>query len=108
MEKNVFSNPILKKQHSPQGHSTLSSTERNTLPPLYINVMLYIAQFPQFSKNQRDVEHFLDLSNPTVTKLLKSMEKERWILRKFDQSDFRKKLIGLTEKSFVLLSTEYE
>ena len=46
------------------------------LPPLYINVILYIAQFPQFSKNQRDVEHFLDLSNPTVTKLLKSMEKK--------------------------------
>jgi len=34
------------------------------------------------------------------------MEKERWILRKFDQSDLRKKLIGLTEKSFMLLSTE--
>lgn len=101
MEKNVISNSILKKQHS-----TLSSKVRNTLPPLYINVLLYIAQFPQFSKNQRDVEHFLGLSNPTITKLLKSMEKERWILRKFDQSDFRRKLIGLTEKSFILLSTE--
>lgn len=106
MDKQLISNPILKNQYSPQGLSTLSDKGINTLPPLYINVILYIAQFPQFSKNQRDVEHFLDLSNPTVTKLLKSMEKERWILRKFDQSDFRKKMIGLTEKSFMLLTTE--
>ncbi|WP_414376333.1 MarR family transcriptional regulator [Streptococcus parasanguinis] len=60
---------------------------------------------PKYCQNS-NIEHFLDLSNPTVTKLLKSMEKERWILRKFDQSDLRKKLIGLTEKSFMLLSTE--
>lgn len=50
--------------------------------------------------NQRDVEKYLNLSNPTVTGLLKRLDEKGYVLVVQNSSDKRKKNIHLTEQFY--------
>ena len=54
---------------------------------------------PAFSLRQVDIEDFFQISNPTVTGILRSLEKKGLIERKTTPDDSRSKLIGATEKA---------
>ena len=49
--------------------------------------------------NQRDIENFLSLSNPTIAGTLLRLEKKGFIIRKISKEDKRYKEIYLTKKS---------
>lgn len=49
--------------------------------------------------NQRELEHYFRLSNPTVTGLMKRMETKGFIRREISMEDSRSKHILLTEKA---------
>ena len=49
--------------------------------------------------NQRDIENFLSLSNPTIAGTLLRLEKKGFIIRKISSKDKRYKEIYLTDKS---------
>ena len=54
---------------------------------------------PAFSLRQVDIEDFFQISNPTVTGILRSLEKKGLIERKTNPDDSRSKLIGATDKA---------
>ncbi len=54
---------------------------------------------PAFSLRQVDIEEFFQISNPTVTVILNSLEKKGLVERRINPSDSRSKLIGVTEKA---------
>ena len=54
---------------------------------------------PAFSLRQVDIEDFFQISNPTVTGILRSLEKKGLIERKTNPDDSRSKLIGTTEEA---------
>ena len=54
---------------------------------------------PAFSLRQVDIEDFFQISNPTVTGILRSLEKKELIERKTNPDDSRSKLIGTTEEA---------
>ena len=54
---------------------------------------------PAFSMRQVDIEDFFQISNPTVTGILRSLEKKGLIERRTNPDDTRSKLIGVTDKA---------
>ena len=54
---------------------------------------------PDFSLRQVDIEDFFQISNPTVTGILSSLEKKELVTRIVNPRDSRSKLIGLTPKA---------
>ena len=54
---------------------------------------------PPFSQRQVDIEDYFQISNPTVTGILRSLEKKGLIERRTNPDDSRSKLIGTTPKA---------
>ncbi|MEF9916457.1 MAG: MarR family transcriptional regulator [Lachnospiraceae bacterium] len=50
--------------------------------------------------NQRDIEHYLNLRNPTVTGLLKRLDEKGFVLCVPNMQDKRCKNVHLTEKAY--------
>ena len=63
-------------------------------------VLDYLFRANQEEINQRDVEHYLNLKNPTVTGLLKRLDVKGFILCVPNTTDRRCKNIHLTEKAY--------
>ena len=59
---------------------------------------LLLARDP-FSLRQVDIEDFFQISNPTVTGILRSLEEKGMIEKRANPSDGRSKVIGATEKA---------
>ena len=55
--------------------------------------------------NQRELEHYFKLSNPTVTGLMKRMESKGFIQRIANPEDGRSKYIQLTPKAMEVASS---
>lgn len=68
-------------------------------------VLDYLFQTSQDEISQRDVEKHLNLSNPTVTGILKRLDRKGYILCVPAASDKRKKNIYLTEKAYDIQRT---
>ena len=54
---------------------------------------------PQFTVRQVDIEDFFQISNPTVTEILRALEKKGLVERRVNPDDIRSKLLGTTEKA---------
>ena len=67
-----------------------------------IKVLKYLYRHEPASQTQRDLEHYFDMSNPTVTKLVQNLERNGFIERKANPDDARSKVMVLTEKSYQL------
>lgn len=62
-------------------------------------VMILLYSRPQFTIRQVDIEDFFQISNPTVTEILRALERKGLIERRVNPEDIRSKLIGTTEKA---------
>ncbi|EHI68591.1 MarR family winged helix-turn-helix transcriptional regulator [Streptococcus ictaluri] len=59
----------------------------------------YLYLFDNGSRNQRDIENYFNMSNPTVTRILQNLEKEGWLQRLANGKDKRQKQLYLTKKA---------
>ena len=69
----------------------LTMVQYKILKYLYIN--------PPATVCQRDIENFFSMTNPTVTGVLKNLERDGWVERLRNPHDARSKLLQLTDKS---------
>lgn len=72
------------------------------LTPAQLDVLMSVAQGGGEPVNQRDIEEQLRLSNPTVTGILKRLEKKGFVTRTVGKRDRRCKEVRLTEKCAAL------
>jgi len=63
------------------------------------DILLYLIAHYKEEINQRDIEQFFKLSNPTVSGILDRLQSKGFIIRKPSSKDARSKQIELTEKS---------
>lgn len=63
-------------------------------------VLNYLFNSSEEEVNQRDIEHNLNLRNPTVTGLLKRLDEKGYVLCVPNASDKRRKNVYLTEKAY--------
>ena len=75
------------------------------LTPAQFRIIKILLKSPPASMRQVDIEHILNMSNPTVTGLVKTLTKEGFIERVNHPSDSRSKVLKLTEKSEAMRDT---
>ena len=64
-----------------------------------IEVLIYLHRNQDHKINQREIEHSLHRSNPTITGILNRLEKNGFIVRESCNQDARYKYIVSTEKA---------
>lgn len=67
-----------------------------------MRILGYVYAHKDEAVSQKDIEHFLEVSHPTVVGLLKRLEAKGFITTSFDQNDKRIKNIYITEKESLL------
>ncbi len=77
---------------------------RYDLTPAQASILIYLAAVDH-PVNQREVEYYFKLSNPTVTGLMKRMESKGFITRAANPEDGRSKCIQLTPKALEVSSS---
>lgn len=65
-------------------------------------IIKYLYSRKDISTVQKDIESFLDMSGPTITKILSILEKNGWLIRVASDKDKRQNNIILSEKSMML------
>lgn len=63
------------------------------------DILMYLIKHHREEINQREIEQFFKLSNPTVSGILDRLETKGFIIRKPSLKDARSKQIVLTDKS---------
>lgn len=74
------------------------SAAQYDLTPAQASIIIYLENVDH-AVNQRELEHYFKLSNPTVTGLMKRMEAKGFINRISNPEDGRSKYIQLTPKA---------
>ncbi|MGL4790662.1 MAG: MarR family winged helix-turn-helix transcriptional regulator [Anaerotignaceae bacterium] len=69
-----------------------------TFPQTEILIFLHYCYTNDVEVNQIDIEKAFNLSNPTVTGMLKRLEKSGFVVREKSATDGRYKIVQLTEK----------
>lgn len=77
---------------------------RYDLTPAQASILIYL-DAADHSVNQRELERYFKLSNPTVTGLMKRMEAKGFICRTMNPEDGRSKCIRLTPKALEVSSS---
>ncbi len=99
MTTETYSYGLLFKQLSIAFDSNLQrEAARFDLTPAQASILIYLASVDH-SVNQRELEYYFKLSNPTVTGLMKRMEAKGFISRVTNPEDGRSKYIQLTPKA---------
>lgn len=75
--------------------------EKYELTSVQAPIISYLFEAEKESREvqQKDIEEFFYLKNPTVTGILDRLETKKFIVRKVSKEDKRKRLIYLTSKS---------
>ena len=71
---------------------------RYDLTPSQASILIYLSKVDH-PVNQRELEKYFRLTNPTVTGLMQRMENKGFIRREMNQADNRSKYIILTPKA---------
>ncbi|WP_300716641.1 MarR family transcriptional regulator, partial [uncultured Brachyspira sp.] len=82
--------------------------DKHKLTSSQMNILMFLYHNEEKVINQRDIEIFLGLSNPTITGTLYRLEKKGFIKRKVSLDDKRYKEIYLTAKSKKLKEIVFE
>lgn len=90
---------LLKLIHNAFEGSLNRKIENLDLTLSQAHILMYLKRSEKKEINQRDVESNFQLSNPTVTGILKRLEAKGFILRVPSLQDGRQKQILLTDKS---------
>ena len=85
-------------------YKTLENNKNKSLESLDLTssqtgVLIYLLLNQNDEINQKDIENYLNLKNPTVTGILNRLEKKDFITRTTSNKDARHKIIVLTDKS---------
>ncbi len=65
-------------------------------------VVEYLYNQPVGTVRQIDLQKALSVTNPTLTSIMKNMEKDGWITRSPNPKDRRSKIVALTPRSYKL------
>lgn len=104
MTNNKCSYGLLFKQLSIAFENNLQrEAARYDLTPAQSSILNYL-EAVDHPVNQRELEHYFKLSNPTVTGLMKRMEAKGFIQRVANPEDGRSKYIQLTPKALEISS----
>lgn len=82
----------------------LSSVE---LTPAQYRIIKVLMKNPPATLRQVDIERIFNMSNPTVTGLVNTLEKQGFLIRIANPNDSRSKVLQLTEKSEAMRETFY-
>ena len=92
LEIDKLSNPIL---------------ETHDLTNSQFKILKYLLTNPEASVRQVDIEHYFSMTNPTVTGLVKTLEKKGLIERKANPGDSRSKILCPTQKTIEMKDLLY-
>lgn len=106
--EDVFIGKLIKELHTALDNRFNRFLERHKLTASQMDILMFLYHNEQKIINQRDIEGFLGLSNPTIAGTLYRLEKKGFIKRKVSADDKRYKEIYLTPKSKKLKEVVFE
>ncbi|WP_300757719.1 MarR family transcriptional regulator [uncultured Brachyspira sp.] len=97
--EDVFIGKLIKELHTALDNRFNKFLDKHKLTSSQMDILMFLYHNEQKIVNQRDIENFLGLSNPTIAGTLYRLEKKGFIKRKISSEDKRYKEIYLTSKS---------
>ena len=106
--EDVFIGKLIKELHTALDNRFNRFLEKHKLTASQMDIIMFLYHNENKIVNQRDIEGFLGLSNPTIAGTLYRLEKKGFIKRKVSKEDKRYKEIYLTSKSKKLKEIVFE
>lgn len=100
--ENFIIGKLIKQLHIALENNFNKFSKKYKLTSSQMDILIFLLHNEDKIVNQRDIENFLSLSNPTIAGTLLRLEKKGFIIRKISSQDKRYKEIYLTDKSIEL------
>ena len=97
--ENFIIGKLIKQLHIALENNFNKFYKKYKLTSSQMDILIFLLHNEDKIVNQRDIENFLSLSNPTIAGTLLRLEKKGFIIRKISSKDKRYKEIYLTDKS---------
>ena len=97
--ENFIIGKLIKQLHIALENNFNKFSKKYKLTSSQMDILIFLLHNEDKIVNQRDIENFLSLSNPTIAGTLLRLEKKGFIIRKINSKDKRYKEIYLTDKS---------
>lgn len=97
--ENFIIGKLIKQLHIALENNFNKFSKKYKLTSSQMDILIFLLHNENKIVNQRDIENFLSLSNPTIAGTLLRLEKKGFIIRKISSKDKRYKEIYLTNKS---------
>ena len=97
--ENFIIGKLIKQLHRALENNFNKFSKKYKLTSSQMDILIFLLHNENKIVNQRDIENFLSLSNPTIAGTLLRLEKKGFIIRKISSKDKRYKEIYLTDKS---------
>lgn len=97
--ENFIIGKLIKELHIALENNFNKFSKKYKLTSSQMDILIFLLHNENKIINQRDIENFLSLSNPTIAGTLLRLEKKGFIIRKISSKDKRYKEIYLTDKS---------
>ncbi len=97
--ENFIIGKLIKQLHIALENNFNKFSKKYKLTSSQMDILIFLIHNENKIVNQRDIENFLSLSNPTIAGTLLRLEKKGFIIRKISSKDKRYKEIYLTDKS---------
>ena len=97
--ENFIIGKLIKQLHIALENNFNKFSKKYKLTSSQMDILIFLLHNENKIVNQRDIENFLSLSNPTIAGTLLRLEKKGFIIRKISSKDKRYKEIYLTDKS---------
>ena len=97
--ENFIIGKLIKQLHIALENNFNKFSKKYKLTSSQMDILIFLLHNENKIVNQRDIENFLSLSNPTIAGTLLRLEKKGFIIKKISSKDKRYKEIYLTDKS---------
>ena len=97
--ENFIIGKLIKQLHIALENNFNKFSKKYKLTSSQMDILIFLFQNEEKKINQRDIENYLRLTNPTIAGTLLRLEKKGFIIRKISSKDKRYKEIYLTDKS---------
>ena len=97
--ENFIIGKLIKQLHIALENNFNKFFKKYKLTSSQMDILIFLLHNENKIVNQRDIENFSSLSNPTIAGTLLRLEKKGFIIRKISSKDKRYKEIYLTDKS---------
>lgn len=106
--ENFIIGKLIKELHIALENNFNKFSKKYKLTSSQMDILIFLFQNEEKTINQRDIENYLSLTNPTIAGTLFRLEKKGFIIRKRGTEDKRCKEIYLTDKSRELKEIIFE